>query len=68
MADQPRGSRQTSAYVCVGVTFAAAILATGLRLTARRLTKVALWWDDWLCIIAFTFAIAWVALVIWCKN
>jgi hypothetical protein len=62
------GSRQTNAYVCILVTFATATISIVLRLIARRLTRISLWLDDYLAIIAFLFAGAWSGLVIWCKN
>lgn len=38
-----------------------------LRFVARRITRVSLWWDDYMAIAAFFFAIAWVAVVLRCK-
>ncbi|OJJ77766.1 hypothetical protein ASPBRDRAFT_37015 [Aspergillus brasiliensis CBS 101740] len=34
-----------------------AITATALRIWARVMTNVKLWWDDWLCIVGLPFAI-----------
>jgi hypothetical protein len=53
MAKTHHDSNQTSIYVCLGITFAAAIITTGMRLTARRITKILLWWDDYLGVLAF---------------
>lgn len=36
--------------VCVFL-IVVALVATGLRIYARRLVNLNLWWDDWLCII-----------------
>ncbi|KAF2489885.1 hypothetical protein BU16DRAFT_544240 [Lophium mytilinum] len=58
-------SRQTDAYACLAITFFAALLCMALRLAARRVTKVPLWYDDWLGIIAFMFAMVWSGLLIW---
>lgn len=46
-------SRPFRAYVCLVITFTAAFLALFLRLLARRLTKLPLWYDDYLAILAF---------------
>lgn len=53
MAGQLSGSRQINVYVCLGVTLAAAVTTLILRLAARRITKISLWWDDYLAILAF---------------
>jgi hypothetical protein len=60
------GSRQTHAYACLAITFAAATITIILRLIARRLTKVSLWLDDYLAIAAYVFAGAWTGLVVQC--
>ena len=46
-------SRPFRAYICLVITFTAAFLALSLRLLARRLTKLPLWYDDYLAILAF---------------
>jgi hypothetical protein len=46
-------SRPFRAYVCLIITFTAAVLALLFRLLARRLTKQRLWYDDYLAILAF---------------
>ncbi len=33
-------------------TFVLAVMAIGLRFTARRLTRLPFWWDDWLMLPA----------------
>ncbi|TPR10589.1 hypothetical protein CAN33_0022910 [Aspergillus niger] len=40
--------------VCVPMVVLA-ILATALRIWARVMTNVKLWWDDWLCIVGLAF-------------
>lgn len=64
----PQGSRQTSAWVCLAITFAAATITITLRLVARRITKVSLWLDDYVAIMAYLFAGAWSGLVVWCMT
>ncbi|KAF2472427.1 uncharacterized protein BDR25DRAFT_366447 [Lindgomyces ingoldianus] len=59
------GSRQLNAYVCLFVTFTAATICLALRLIARRITKLRLWFDDYLAIIAFICAGVWSGLVLW---
>ncbi|ORY17503.1 hypothetical protein BCR34DRAFT_439635, partial [Clohesyomyces aquaticus] len=58
-------SRQVNLYICLSITFAAATLVLVLRLIERRITKLHIWYDDWLAIFAFKFAIPWCALVLW---
>lgn len=40
-------------WACVGVTLGLATVSVVLRFLARRMTKVALWWDDWFAVLAF---------------
>lgn len=61
------GSRQLNAYICTIITFSAAGIALVLRLVARRLTKLRLWHDDYLAIVAFACAAVWTGLVVWCE-
>lgn len=61
------GPRQLHTYICIFVTFAAATISLVLRLIARRLTKISLWFDDYLSILAFLCAGVWSGLVLWCK-
>lgn len=61
------GSRQLNAYLCLSITFAAATLTLLLRLVARRVTKVSLWFDDYLALLAYLCASVWFGLVIWCQ-
>jgi len=65
---KPHGSRQTNAYVCLSITFAAATITISLRLIARRLTKVSLWLDDYLAVLAYLFAGVWTGLVVCCMT
>ena len=46
-------SRQPEIYVAVTVTLIASTTALILRLVARRWKKLALWFDDYLAIIAW---------------
>lgn len=46
-------SRQVSLFVALSITGAAATAALVLRLVARRITKVSLWWDDFMCMGAY---------------
>lgn len=48
-------------------TFALAMIFLVLRMVARKVTRVHLWWDDYLAIAAFLFSIAWCAVVMQCK-
>ncbi|KAF2638689.1 hypothetical protein P280DRAFT_508923 [Massarina eburnea CBS 473.64] len=59
------GTRQPNAYACLGITFAAATTTLVLRLVARYLTKVSLWYDDWLALVAYVFATAWSGLTLY---
>ncbi|KAF7534123.1 hypothetical protein G7054_g6499 [Neopestalotiopsis clavispora] len=59
-------SWQPNLYAAVAVTLTAATLAISLRFAARRMTKVPLWWDDFMCVGAFIFGIGWnVLLLVW---
>jgi hypothetical protein len=46
-------SRQPGVFAAVITTLAAATVAIVLRFVARRITKVPLWWDDFLCVGAY---------------
>lgn len=63
----PTGSRQLGAYICLIITFMAASLCLFMRLAARRVTKLSLWYDDYLAICAYMFSVVWLGLVVWCK-
>ncbi|KAF5601780.1 integral membrane protein, partial [Fusarium pseudoanthophilum] len=43
---------QPDIYAAISITWVAAFLALGLRLKARRMTKMNLWFDDYFAIIA----------------
>ncbi|KAF2868051.1 hypothetical protein BDV95DRAFT_610466 [Massariosphaeria phaeospora] len=58
-------SRPFRAYVCLVITFTAAFLALAFRLLARRLTKLPLWWDDYLAILAFLWAVSFSGVDLW---
>ena len=59
---------QVNTMVCLGVTFGLATVSLLLRLAARKVTCVSLWWDDYLGIAAYLFAAAWGAMIIKCKQ
>ncbi|KAH7119727.1 hypothetical protein B0J11DRAFT_582236 [Dendryphion nanum] len=63
--DRTHASRQLNAYTCLFITFAAAAITLASRLIARRLTRLRLWYDDYLAIMAFLFAGVWAGLTIW---
>jgi hypothetical protein len=43
---------QPDIYAAISITWVAAFLALGLRLKARRMTKMNLWFDDYFAVIA----------------
>ncbi|KAF5635912.1 integral membrane protein [Fusarium sp. NRRL 52700] len=45
---------QPDIYAAIGITWVAAFLALSLRLKARRMTKMNLWFDDYFAIIALS--------------
>lgn len=49
-------------------TFTIALLLIILRIVARRITGVRIWWDDYLAIVAFLFSTAWCAVVMHCES
>ncbi|KAK8038295.1 hypothetical protein PG994_015062 [Apiospora phragmitis] len=62
-------TKQLEIVIALGVTFSLATCAFGLRLPARRITKVALWWDDYCCMGGYLFATAWgVLILLWVSN
>jgi integral membrane sensor domain MASE1 len=40
-------------YSSVVVTLVVAVVALVLRFISRRITKQKVWYDDWLCVVAF---------------
>ncbi|KAL8627300.1 hypothetical protein Q9189_006992 [Teloschistes chrysophthalmus] len=61
MEDPPLGMDLTASQVprILGVniaTFCLAVIAIVLRFTARRLSRAAFWWDDWLMVPAIFFS------------
>jgi hypothetical protein len=46
-------TRQPGAYTCVIVTGVAATITLVLRMVARKLTKVQIWFDDWFAILGY---------------
>ncbi|KAK8034259.1 hypothetical protein PG993_009254 [Apiospora rasikravindrae] len=62
-------TKQLEIVIALGVTFSLATCALGLRLPARKITKVDLWWDDYCCMGAYVFATAWgVLILLWISN
>lgn len=45
--------RQVSIWLSVAIPWFAALAASVMRLMARRMTKIPLWYDDYLAILAF---------------
>lgn len=60
-------SYDLSVVVVIATTFAIALAFIILRMVARRVTRVDIWWDDYLAIAAFLFSAAWCAVVMQCK-
>ncbi|KAF4446982.1 hypothetical protein F53441_9453 [Fusarium austroafricanum] len=56
---------QPDIYAAISVTFVAAFLALGLRLKARRMTKMNLWFDDYFAIIALIFVSGYCSVTIY---
>ncbi|KAH7123112.1 hypothetical protein EDB81DRAFT_699967 [Dactylonectria macrodidyma] len=57
---------QPNVYAAVSITWAAALPALVLRAVARRMTKMAWWFDDYFCVSAFIFASGYnTILLIW---
>ncbi|KAK8136175.1 hypothetical protein PG984_004115 [Apiospora sp. TS-2023a] len=46
-------TKQLNIVIALGVTFSLATCALGLRIPARRITNVDLWWDDYCCMGAY---------------
>lgn len=40
-------------YVGIAITWLAALVSLGMRVIARRMTKVSWWFDDYFCVAAF---------------
>ncbi|KAH8199712.1 hypothetical protein TruAng_006120 [Truncatella angustata] len=57
-------SQQPDMFAAVSITLVAAAVAITLRFAARRMTKVPIWWDDFMCIGSFVFGAGWSALLI----
>lgn len=53
-------------FIPVAATTVFATIFIVLRFLARRVTRVSLWWDDYMAVAAFFFALAWVAMVLIC--
>lgn len=51
--DSQRPAIVSSAIIMITVT----TLAVWFRLAIRKYKKIPFWWDDWLCLIAWPFAI-----------
>ncbi|KAH7129571.1 hypothetical protein B0J13DRAFT_564270 [Dactylonectria estremocensis] len=60
---------QPNVYAAVAITWAAALPALVLRAVARRMTKMAWWFDDYFCVAAFVFASGYnTILLIWTTH
>lgn len=55
-------SQQPAIIIQLSVLFPIALLATGLRFLARRISKAGLWWDDWLILAATILNVAFTAV------
>lgn len=44
---------QPNVFAAISITWAAALTALVLRVVARRMTKMAWWFDDYFCVSAF---------------
>ncbi|KAH7147577.1 hypothetical protein DER46DRAFT_629657 [Fusarium sp. MPI-SDFR-AT-0072] len=56
---------QPDIYAAISITWVAAFLALGLRLKARRMTKMNLWFDDYFAIIALLFVSSYCSVTIY---
>ena len=55
MATNTADLQESQQPMMIGVLttfFILPVIAVGLRLLARRLTRMSLWWDDWLILVA----------------
>ncbi|RKL42732.1 hypothetical protein BFJ70_g4427 [Fusarium oxysporum] len=60
---------QPDIYAAISITWVAAFLALGLRLKARRMTKMNLWFDDYFAVIALLFVSSYCSVTIyWTHN
>lgn len=58
----------TDVLAVIVATFGIAMVFLILRMVARKVTRVHLWWDDYLAIAAFVFSAAWCAVVMQCES
>ncbi|KAH7030633.1 uncharacterized protein B0I36DRAFT_362464 [Microdochium trichocladiopsis] len=59
-------SKQGISWGVLFVTLTPATICFALRMQSRRLTRVRLWWDDYMAIAGYSCSIAWLVLVpIW---
>ncbi|KLP16251.1 integral membrane protein [Fusarium fujikuroi] len=56
---------QLDIYAAISITWVAAFLALSLRLKARRMTKMSLWFDDYFAIIALLFVTSYCSVTIY---
>uniref|UniRef100_A0A0D2YKW1 Rhodopsin domain-containing protein n=1 Tax=Fusarium oxysporum (strain Fo5176) TaxID=660025 RepID=A0A0D2YKW1_FUSOF len=56
---------QPDIYAAISITWVAAFLALGLRLKARRMTKMNLWFDDYFAVIALLFVSSYCSVTIY---
>ena len=54
-------------FAAIFVTLGFATMALTGRFIARRMTKVGLWYDDYLAVLAYISACCWAAVVLLCK-
>ncbi|VTT68411.1 unnamed protein product [Fusarium fujikuroi] len=56
---------QPDIYAAISITWVAAFLALSLRLKARRMTKMSLWFDDYFAIISLLFVTSYCSVTIY---
>ncbi|KAH7123046.1 hypothetical protein EDB81DRAFT_913140 [Dactylonectria macrodidyma] len=62
-------SKQPDLWAVEFITFVAATIFIILRFASRRLTRVHIWWDDWLALSCYAMALAWVVIIpIWISR
>ncbi|KAH8682677.1 hypothetical protein BX600DRAFT_48463 [Xylariales sp. PMI_506] len=67
--DSCSGNLQSSIYVAIIITLALSTITLALRFVSRKTTKVKIWWDDYLCIVAYLFGLAWcIVMFSWLQH
>ena len=51
-SSEARASQAPKMYAIFSVCLVLPLIAVGLRLVARRISNLRLWWDDWLILVA----------------